>query len=101
MIQLHQSDWIMISMWLASASRFLSLPAIFLLSPLLLPLCLSTVSFLLYIAVKILHSSVFFFGGGGSLLSYMYGATRGSPAFQFCVKSVKKKEGHSILLFYI
>lgn len=28
MIQLHQSDWIMISVWVASASSFLSLPAI-------------------------------------------------------------------------
>lgn len=28
MIQLHQSDWIMISMWVASAWSFLSLPAI-------------------------------------------------------------------------
>lgn len=35
MIQLRQSDRVMISMWAASASSFLSLPAIFLLPPLL------------------------------------------------------------------
>lgn len=33
MIQLHQSDWIMISMWVASAWSFLSLPAIIFYSP--------------------------------------------------------------------
>lgn len=48
MIQLHQSDWIMISMWVASASSFLSLPDIVFTpslssSPFLLP-CLSTFS---------------------------------------------------------
>lgn len=39
MIQLRQSDRVMISTWAASASHFLSLPAIFLLPP-FLPLCI-------------------------------------------------------------
>lgn len=46
MIQLHQSDWIMILMWVASASSFLSLPAIYLLLfiPPSLSLCQSAFS---------------------------------------------------------
>lgn len=52
MIQLHQSDWIMISMWVASASSFLSLPAIIFL--LLLPLPSLTSS----LPVYFFHSSM-------------------------------------------